>query len=308
MKKSTKKKIRDIRSALVMVLVMVAMLSTASYAWFTLTDSPTVTNMQMTATSGSGLKVCETADGTYVDAIDINGQTLDGNGFAKTLKPVSLNGNGFSEAKYQDGEVVGLKDTILPATTSGPTDLDGYVLKCEYFLKADSADVPVGLVFGNVAQTGTLGVNSNTGESNLAGSFVRHNTNDDTDSSNDLGASAIRVGFLVDSNDMNDLIIWEPNADKHQTGGKSATVANSGNITETINISTNENGYMNTSGSYDKNGSGQTSLELFKVGTTEVKVTMFIWIQGSDEDCVNEIQTDKMEAQIQFTVVDEATP
>ena len=57
MKKNTKKKLKDIRSAIVMMCVMVAMMSTASYAWFTLTDSPTVTGMQMKATASGGLQV-----------------------------------------------------------------------------------------------------------------------------------------------------------------------------------------------------------------------------------------------------------
>ena len=56
---------KDIRNAFVMFCVMVAMLSTASFAWFTLTDSPTVTSLQLTAATKGGLKVCETSTGDF---------------------------------------------------------------------------------------------------------------------------------------------------------------------------------------------------------------------------------------------------
>ena len=56
-KQKKKKKWRDVRSALVMTLLMVAMMSTATYAWFSLTSNPVVNGLQMTAASSEGLKI-----------------------------------------------------------------------------------------------------------------------------------------------------------------------------------------------------------------------------------------------------------
>ena len=42
-----KKKWKDIRSAVTMMCVMLAMISTATYAWFTMSESATVTGLQV---------------------------------------------------------------------------------------------------------------------------------------------------------------------------------------------------------------------------------------------------------------------
>ena len=38
------------------------------------------------------------------------------------------------------------------------------------------------------------------------------------------------------------------------------------------------------------------------------KVTMYIWLEGTDEQCVDQIKTDELEGQIQFAIVEDAAP
>jgi len=56
---------KQIRNAFVMVCVAVAMLSTATYAWFTMTNQPSVTGMNMTASSVGGLSVSKAVGGPF---------------------------------------------------------------------------------------------------------------------------------------------------------------------------------------------------------------------------------------------------
>ena len=60
--------------------------------------------------------------------------------------------------------------------------------------------------------------------------------------------------------------------------------------------------FMNSGNTaYDQKVSG----EIFKMNTnTPVKVTMTIWIEGADKDCINEIAGDVLKSRIQFICTD----
>ena len=48
-----------------------------------------------------------------------------------------------------------------------------------------------------------------------------------------------------------------------------------------------------------------TSQTLFQVGTSAKKVVMYVWIEGTDAQCIDQIMADQLEAQIQFTIIPE---
>lgn len=296
-----KKKWRDIRSAVTMMCVMAAMLSSATFAWFTLTSSPTVTGMQMTAASTAGLKITKETtpeDSDWLDAVDIS-EKVDAD---IKLSPVSTkeatedSGVGpaeFYTPVYAAGNVVtGLSDVKL-----ADDNLTGYVAKCTYWLKADGdSDVSVGIITAPPSsQTGDMGVDDDD-QAKILGSFVR-NANDG--GAKDMHAiRAVRVGFKVDGVD--NMIIYEPNYETDESTGKAAT----NNYTDGMQLAKVQSNL--TDGKIVK-GKGTTdyiSEALFTVGTTAKKIDMYIWLEGTDDDCVDEIKLDKLEAQIQFTVVE----
>ena len=284
-----KKKWKDIRSALVMVLVMVAMLGTATYAWFSLSNSPTVTGLQMTATTSGGLKICETSNGTFVNAIDISASTSQSG--VKTLSPVSVVDGEvakFYKPVYSGNTVTGLESSEL-------SNLDGYVAKYTYYLKSEEAGiVNVGIITADPSKlSGNMGVDSNN-QSNLVGSFVRGTTGS-TGTATQEAIYAVRIGFVVDGK----MYIYEPNNESEvNTGSKAVNTVYE--PTSTV-ISGTDGGI--TRGYYSTSGD-TTSKALFEVTTAGTEVTMYIWIEGTDDDCVDQIQTDQIEAQIQFTVVE----
>lgn len=319
MEKNKKKKFRDIRNAVVMMCVMIAMMSTASYAWFTMASSPTVTGMKMTAaTSGGGLQVANVPTGegntkkNYFDSITIVA-TED----PQVLKPVTPDlaetpTTLFKAPVYTGTEVTGF-------TAIDDATLTGYVAKYTYWLKetttnvVPSADktVGVGIICGDSTSTNEYGLTGADGTApKLPGSFVRKSISETSPEGIENPSYAVRVGFVVTSDySTSKLIMWEPNVDgaKEVTQGDltMATVASAADVKTAVVDATALR--SNRTGTIVKGGTGNTSEELFKVPVGgEVKVDMYVWLEGSDDLCANEIQAGALEAQVQFTVVTQA--
>lgn len=46
------------------------------------------------------------------------------------------------------------------------------------------------------------------------------------------------------------------------------------------------------------------SKDIFTLSDTNAHaIKMYVWIEGTDDQCVNELQTDELKGQIQFTVI-----
>lgn len=259
-----KQRWHEIRNAVLMLCLTVAMLSTATYAWFTLTDQPMVKGLKMTASAATGLKIAKSASDVFGQEITFEQEQ------EKKLIPVTNDGTGatFAEAKYTG-------DTVTDTTpVTDETELiQNYVAKYVYYLKADA--VPAGgLKVGLVPE-------SASGNAERGGSFVRTTASYPATASN-----AIRVGFLVN----NQWSIFEPNKG-NVNSGKSAPST----VGDPAAPNASQSGGTIT---YDSRG------YLLMLNTTDpVKVEMYLWIEGKDASCVDEIQEDKLDAQIQFTVV-----
>ncbi len=330
-----KKKWKEVRSALVMVLVMVAMMSTATYAWFTMTSNPTVTGMQMVASSGTGLSVCNTVAGTYVNAIEIalsaenmNLTSEEAAALAdadpsndperlRKLVPVSLgttdntNPSGFHDPVYNGNGIVTSLDT------DALTELAGKVAVYTYYIKSESGNMNVGLIVGNAGQSADSGVNA-ANQATAEGTFVR-TRKDATDSSVAGAEGAIRIGLVVteanssggyDEPDLTDMIIVEPNSD-FLIDGVNITSANvelnSGYTTsDYTNAILGSDIVFKEDGTIVTGGSGTATDALFTVSETPKEVTMYVWLEGTDSQCVDQIKTDELEAQIQFTGISDA--
>lgn len=271
-KENKKKRNRkEIRNAFVMLCVAVAMMSTATYAWFTMTDSPTVQGLKMTASSSGGLELSD-ADETWNNSITVETTS-------KILSPVSTIGNTdkFGSPVYTGNQVNNVNEI------TDETELKGkYVAVYDYKIRA------LGATTESPVKVGLLG-GDGTG-SNPTGSFI---IRENAKSATQQAAYAIRVGFKIDGT----WAIYEPNADGTSGGTKA------------------ENGYTAGSGStvkqkagsgdfIENTGNGNVSKEIFKlIDTNEHNIKMYVWLEGTDNQCVNELQTDELKGQIQFTVI-----
>lgn len=260
---------KDIRNAFVMLCVTVAMMSTATYAWFTMTDSPTVEGLKMTAASSGGLELSNDGS-TWSSAITVDTDS-------KKLSPVSPigNTNEFGKPVYS-GNRVNSVEKITDETELEQNYVAVYKYKIRAVGASSSAPVKVGLLGGDGSG------------SSPTGSFV---IRESAKSATQEAAYAIRVGFKIDST----WAIYEPNADQN-TGG---TKAENGYTVPTSTVKQGADGDF-----IDSTGSGKTSKEMFSLTDTNAHdITMYVWLEGTDDQCVNELQTDELQGQIQFTVV-----
>lgn len=305
MEKNKKKKLRDIRNAVVMMCVMVAMMSTASYAWFSLTDSPTVAGMQMTAASTSGLKVAEKQDlSDKAGAIMLTGTQIE----TKTLKPVhpdSLELDATSkEPVFKQGIYAGNTVTGL----SPLTDLTNYVAKYTYYVVSDKTVeanetaemLDIGIIIGKMGQTEDMKVKNET--PSLAGSFVRPNPTQSSSPEPQNAALAVRVGFVIDGK--GPMIVWEPNHGTELTGATTGAEDSSNAVAFTPKVVSNVDGEI-----IEGAGSSTVTTEsLFQLEEGKsAKVEMYVWLEGTDEECKDQIQASDIQAQVQFTIVNADT-
>lgn len=268
-KQKKKRNRKDIRNAFVMLCVTIAMMSTATFAWFTMTDSPTVQGLKMTAATTGGLELKD-ADEDWRGAITVDSAT-------KELSPVSTFNGGndsFGSPIYTNGEVT----DINPINAS---DLSTkYVAVYDYQIRAVNA-------------TGETSVGLMGGDGSTKGTFITRET---AKNATENAAYAIRVGFLINNTTW---IIYEPNM--NGTVGNTAKRATNRYTGQSSTV------WQKTDGKFtDVNGtaSNDASGELFKLPAgAEYPVKMYVWLEGTDDQCVNEIQTDELKGQIQFTVI-----
>lgn len=307
-----KKKWRDVKNALVMVVVMAAMMSTATYAWFTFTDSATVTGMQMAASGSSGLKV--SLNGTaWLDTIDLRDALVgtEDEGKLKSISQLTVgaatengsplsNLNGFVPTFYKPVYGEGDSGTVtgLEAVTS-ETELASLAAVYNFQIKAEGEAQEVALEFAGQGDftedmlEGGFGVDN--GEAIVDGSFM---VNVDPDNTYDA-KRAVRVGLKVEGSEK--MIIWEPNEEKETDAGTAAATAEAyGGAAYESSVATN-----GTNGQVTRGGTNTTSDALFTADTDGVEVTVYVWLEGTDPSCVNEIRADQLVGQLKFVTVEE---
>ena len=277
MKKNLVKK--AVLPALAALLCSVIALTSVSYAWFTMGDTATVDGMSMQVTSAGGLQISATGDeGSFKSTLtqaDLSGiQITD-------AKPVSTDGvitNG--KLDFYTGTIVNgeLAESAASATSN--------YISFDFYIKVTSANT-LSLDAGSV-------VISNGKETHLASrvAFIS------------LGSAqtAAEAKALVGTGVSGAAKIWEPNSTIRSTA-----VQNSGNTSNGQAVA--YKGIADLDGtkpvisesnvtvfSPAQNGAtGEKMLEtteaaeLFALGAGYNKIRVYIWLEGQDVDCVNEV-------------------
>jgi len=317
-----KRKWKDIRSAVVMMCVMIAMLSTATFAWFTMSENAAVTGLQMTAKTSGGLLISE--DGTtWFSAVDVSDENPSA-GYKKEQK-VLLPATLLESDKATTTNIAGLgkipafkypgyvNREVASFNAINTEELfNQYVASATYHLKNQGADAvnvgivtkdPTGITAENVGLTAA-------GLTKTEGSFVVTVADGDSNTNDASAIHAVRVAFLIDNEE---LVIWEPNytdetivtgstyaLETPERSAESAIVPNVRSDWDAGNIMTNNAGSWQL-----PNPAVTTSGALFDIPGNDgtVKVDMFVWFEGKDPQCVDQIIADEIVAQVEFTVV-----
>lgn len=294
-KKKIVKKAKKVRGIVMMTLLCVLMMSAATYAWFTLSKTAKIANLTMTVGEATGLQIAKNVGtsespsvGTYGGVLTF-GDSEDGHPYkitGKLLPATTVDGKNFLKPVYNDdGEVSGTvaADSKLDNSTA-LADSEGYYYETTFYLKAlGSQNVNVVLKAG--ASLPSSGIVSESDAP--TGTYVLGKSGETKDGDYH-GFQAVRISLTAQSQ----TLIYEPNFNVHGTDGTAATqIATITPVTATSK--------QNANGTWD---GGQTQTLTLSAGA-DTLVTMRIWIEGTDTDCVNEISLDNIIAQLQFEEV-----
>lgn len=292
--KSITKKAKKIRSIVMMSLLCVLMLSAATYAWFTLSNTAKVANLTMTVGDVTGLQIAPDKNGTagtYGSVIDME-DILTGEG--KLLPATTKDGKIFYQPTYDDnGDVIATTvEGEELALDSASTDT-GHYIKYTFWLKSLGEAAEVKLKAGTGVTDGL-----ESGATSPTGTYVLSTNVTD----NIPGSAAVRMSFVLDDGSV---AVYEPNNDitnKVDEGTETRAKDNrtSDKTAVGTTISQTKTGVIeqNTSGAYE-------SVVSLEAGVGK-KIILYIWIEGTDNQCSNEIASSgtdlkEIKAQLQFT-------
>lgn len=282
---------KKIRGAIVSICVSTILLGTTTFAWFTLTNQAKVSEIKIKAGTESGLLIGHTKDSLGMEPIEFEYQ--DG-GESFCIRPItSVDGTTFYAPIYGDkGIVTGVEDKSLNVTeiSNKTEEKNGYMLTYKFYLKAESKSItePVGIRLASVQAVGANeGTKVNKTEESVVGA-----------------EAAIRMSFTANGT----TTIYEPNSDVVVVSRTEQAEKKGWSKVKTIKQSGNELGLFAKElalpyGKVDYNST--VSPELFKIPiNTATEVTLHIWLEGADKDCVNEIAADELLSNITFICTD----
>ena len=254
----------------------IALLTTATYAWFSLTNAAKVNQLTLKAGTTGSLLISNSATEGFSDAITL---ALDSE---CCLRPLStLDGTSFHKPIYgTDGIVESVDTTTITATelnemTNRTEGAGGWLIKKTFYLKANTK-----------SELTEVGIKLLAPKNTEAGTAIDNITGTN-------GAEAIRVSFTCNGTTK----ILEPNADATFTEAATQASLAGWSSVDTIKQGANHLFSANDGSTY----TDYVSEEMFKIPTNQaVEVTMYIWLEGADKECVNKIVGSSINAQLRF--------
>ena len=296
--KRVKKNAKRLRSVIMLALMSIMLLSTATYAWFTLSDTARISGLTMSVTDVTGLRIHPDVDGN---------------------KPSEASDKWSSKIDFaENGAPTLWKGSLLPATTKDGIvfhkpvyDEDGKVSEVEELTGEDgklsktSAEDAEGYYYETSFWMESMGeageivlVNGDTSGNKKTGTYV---IEDNTDKSGKTTMNAI-TALRISITDGNETAVYEPYSELHNENGLKTEIE-----TAVKNMLITNTKKQNSNGSF-VNGTDGASAKLFTLEADEItKITIRIWIEGNDDDCVNQIQLANLLAQLQFKKLSNTT-
>lgn len=282
MKKGIREKIRQLnekqkkrfKTALIMSLVCIVFLSGATYAWFTIANKATVNRLALQVVSDGRLYIADSREN-----ITKKESTLDlTDSLNKVLYPCTTeDGKTMYKPVYSDNNHV---------TGSNPIEADE---KSFYYYETD--------LWLLVEETLAENANSNYYDITLGKADGADGTTIDA-ILNSHPEYCLRVSFECGDT----VAVYEPHSDEHLTGVQGVDYAFntlpglSSSVPMHKQLSTGRFGGETGTVYYEGDSSPLFTIK----GNEPAKVTVKIWFEGTDNDCMNEIQTEKIEGMLKF--------
>lgn len=296
-----------------MILILLTLLVTATYTWFSISRTPRVSNIGLHINAPTGLVLSTAPEGAeWVRQLDF-AEMVDE---TAPLRPVtwSEKEQRFYAAVYgADGRQTGQWLPLSDNNNANRDDVYGYYIKATLYATTDTS-VSVSLTHAREVEEGIAG----------SGTFLMGTPMWDAENvrhfDGGYGAqSALRVGIRVtplsdgqEQTDKATFLIYEPNSDTHMDGSTGYLATPSIDGTDSLvpedrlirqsasswsEVDPVEHGkVLHTLGEFEKEP------KLFNLGVQEiVRMDLYIWLEGQDADCDNRIGRDaQISANIQF--------
>ena len=283
--------------AIVAVLCSVIALTSVSYAWFTLGNTASVESIEVNVQAADGIQISADALAwksvlpvADLEAVATNQMpTAEINPVSSALKVVN------GKMEMYTGEVQSDGKTLKTSKITEAADGDFFAF--DIYVKLDSAkEFQLDLESSVVA-----GATANNSEIAARVAFVNLGTASTAAAAKELAGDAVSV------------FVWEPNAKKHVQvfndipengtavekyyGVKQASDAlDMTDKTQFEEIAANQI-------AYDADGKTTVATKLFDLEAGYTKIRVYIWLEGQDVDCTNEISGGVFNVTLNFAVV-----
>lgn len=301
-----------------MLLILFLMLTVASYTWFSLTRTPRISDMYMYVNADTGLEFALAPDSDdwtlqldFRDMVDVT----------TVLRPITWSDreNRFYAVNYGiDGRMTGQIDPLTDERNANKTSLDGYYIKASFYARtgipAEVSLSPAVEVNQGIQGSGTY----------LIG-YPDWNAQDIVHHNGGLGGEcAVRIGLRITPVDKtgqpigedSGMYIYEPNSDLHINGSRGYIPTQS--IDMTPNLVPEDRLILQSASTWTEADPVQRGVVIHELGefTTDpylfslaedemVRIDLYIWLEGQDVDCTNQINRARILASIQFDTLDD---
>ena len=299
-----------------MLLILLILLTVGSYTWFSLSRTPRVSDMHMYVNTVSGLEISLDPKAEkwelqldFRDMVDVT----------TPLRPVtwSERDQRFYAAAYGvDGRLkdYGMWEPLNDDRNANKDNADGYYIKASFYARSGQTET----VFLSEAVEVDEGIDG-------SGTYVIGTPVWDAqqilNNNGGKGAEcAVRIGLRITPVDEDGyptdkpsrFIIYEPNSDSHPDGSSGYIPTPS--IDQTPTLVPADRLILQTASLWTEAypverevvirdlGKFQTDTELFTIQANEmVKIDLYVWLEGQDPDCTNQIRNAQIMASIQFS-------
>ena len=300
-----------------LLLFSLTLLTVASYTWFSISQTPRVSDLYLFINAQTGLEIATDPKGEWRTQLDFREMV----GVTTPLRPVTWSNvdQRFYAASYgMDGRMTGNWEPLNDERHANKNNLDGYYIKASFYARSGQ-NVTVFLSEAVEVDEGIHGSGSYLIGTPIWDSEIMRHEN------GGMGAeTAVRVGIRVTPVDAEGVptgaesifYIYEPNADGHIDGSVGYVPTSSIDMTPTLvpedrlilqTASTWTEAYpVQRTVVIKELGEFQKEPELFKLQADEVvRIDLYIWLEGQDIDCTNAIHEAQIMANIQFKAEEE---
>ena len=298
------KKVKLVKKALLPAVIAVCCsllaLTSVSYAWFTLGNTASVESIDVNVQAADGIQISADASSwksllplAELEGVATNQMPTDG------IFPMSTAGV-VAEGKMQMFKgTVGQDAKSLTTVQQVEGDPEKNFFAFDIYVKLDNAKK-----FQLNAES-KVGV-AEKGNSEIAARVAFIN----------LGTAATAAEAQALNGDAEKVVIWEPNATVHDqviTGKEDGIaitnyygVKKAGTIVDKDATDNAEYLELITPSQFSQDANGTTSAnDLFDLGAGYSKIRVYIWLEGQDVDCTNEISGGNFDVVLNFCVPEE---